>query len=1699
MKKSKKCLAVLLAVLITVVPLPFTALAGGAAPMVSGIEFEAVSIIEGTNGEVAYEYYDEDGTGYNEYYRYSYSPQFTLTLDDGTVLSSEYGGVSYNGEWYSLSWFDDQGYNREWGVGIHTVPASILGFDTSFTVEIVENPVEMIEFEDITIIEGTNGNFTRDYDGITDTYSPEYFYYGYMPVLNVTLKNGDVLESQHNGFSYNDEWYSLAYSDGQSYQNQWGVGAHTIQASILGFSCSFTVNIIPCPVESISFAPVSFIEGTHGTMSYEDDENNQRHEYYRYFYNPMVTVTMTNGDVLYSDEIGNIYYNDEYYSLSYTDDQSYTNPWGIGTHTVTTELLGYKTSFPVEIIESPVAQLVVNDTSIFVGGNIEMDYGHDPETNEYQPYYRYIYRPDFTVVLKNGDVLESEGGGVTYQNEWYSLTCSDDQSYSNIWNVGEHTATASILGAETSFTVVLEESPVAEISIEDVTVLKGENVHVSYDYNEETGMWDLAYNRYYYPMPSLTITLKNGMVLKSDWGYVDYNGQSYRLDCTDDQSYMNQWDVGEHTVKATIMGVDTTFKVLVTETPIAKIEFQKMSFIEGTNGYTRTDYNPDTGNYEEYYYYNYRPEYTVTLNNGDTLTSEWGCIYYNGRSYHLEYEDGQSFENQWKIGQHTVTASLLGFETSFTVEITESPYVLMEILEVYPLTENQNCYINESGDTIYFNNPTVIFRITDKDGKSILVSSVNDQNVEIWDNQYEEPWTVGGENWITVNYMNLSAEGSVELEPASPFEYFEQDGGLYITGYRLYGQEQLDIPSEIDGIPVVGILSLEDAEAKRITIPDSVTTIGENAFHQVYGLESIAIGSGVNYLDVNMFAFCDVLTSITVSKNNPNYCDEDGVLYNKQKTVLVAYPLAKGEDYTVPASVTDIDVLNCDIYGFLNVTIAEGSKMFVTEDGVTYNANKTKVIFCDKNKSGNYIMPNTVTEIAENAFSGCTELTGVTVSDKVTSIVYSAFYDCASLTQITLPSQLVSIGDWAFQGCSELSELSVPSSLKSVGSFAFFSCEGLSKVNITDLTSWCNIDFSGLESNPIYYADTVCINGVQVTEMQIPNGVTRINDYAFAGYSGLETVTIPGSVKEIGVSAFTGVNDLKAITIPNSVTEIGFEVFSGCASLQSVSIGAGLTEIPDFAFCGSGLEQVTVPKNITRIGSSAFSYCFNLKEVVFTNSNVEIGSGAFAGCPLEELNLPDGIKNAGGQAAFANTNLTKLTLPNSVTGIAYGNFAGCEALAEIDIPESVVSMGGHAFDRTAWYGAQPDGEVYLEHVFYGYKGTMPANTEISLKDGTTVIADFALEDQKNLTKLTLPEGMKTVGFWAFYDCSGLSEINIPASVTDIDTSAFAGCSSLTAINVSPDNQNYKSIDGVLFNKDGTELLWCPKRDNARYEVPKSVTKIATGAFSDSGVVSVKIMNPDTELCEYSVGYCSIGIYDWYESFYSESFGWSGGYFDYSVVEIVCPKDSNAYVYAKENLLLATVPEAVKIETDNQDVVISATTDVISEDTVISVEQKETGSIAIVEDTTTEKYDLDTAVVFDISLKKDEVKIQPNGELTISIALPENLVGEKCRVLYIDDEGNVTDMRAVCRNGFMVFTTDHFSHYALVETHIMYGDANNSQNITLDDVVVLAQYVAEWDIECNEAALDVNGDGVVNLDDIVHLAQYVAEWEGIVLG
>ncbi len=232
-----------------------------------------------------------------------------------------------------------------------------------------------------------------------------------------------------------------------------------------------------------------------------------------------------------------------------------------------------------------------------------------------------------------------------------------------------------------------------------------------------------------------------------------------------------------------------------------------------------------------------------------------------------------------------------------------------------------------------------------------------------------------------------------------------------------------------------------------------------------------------------------------------------------------------------------------------------------------YTGDSTTVIIPD------YHNNNPITGIGEFAFSGCSDLTSISIPDTVTSIGYNAFSYCSGLTSVTIPDSVASIGDSAFYACSSLMSITVPKGITSIGTLAFYNCESLEAVYIADIAKWCAIGFGSDTANPLYYANKLYLNGELLQgNIVIPDGVTGIGSYVFTKYSHLTSITIPDSVTSIGDGAFYKCSSLVNITIPDDVTSIGGRAFYAC----------------------TGLESITIPNSVTHIGLSAFSDCSGL-------------------------------------------------------------------------------------------------------------------------------------------------------------------------------------------------------------------------------------------------------------------------------------------------------------------------------------------------------------------------------------------------------------------------------------------------------------------------------------------------------------------------
>ena len=314
----------------------------------------------------------------------------------------------------------------------------------------------------------------------------------------------------------------------------------------------------------------------------------------------------------------------------------------------------------------------------------------------------------------------------------------------------------------------------------------------------------------------------------------------------------------------------------------------------------------------------------------------------------------------------------------------------------------------------------------------------------------------------------------------------------------------------------------------------SVTSIGEQAFGNCWGLTSVTIGNSVTSIGERAFRNCSGLTSVTIG-NSVTYIGGG------------AFDGCSGlTSVTIPNSVTYI-----------------GGGAFDGCSGLT-----------------SVTIPNSVTSIGNLAFRGCSGLTSVTIPNSVTSIGGDAFSGCSGLTSVTIPNSVTYIGWSAFSGCSGLTSVTIPNSVTSIEWSAFSGCSGLTTLNFNAINCQ-NFDYA--------YAP---FRGTSLTTVNIGDSVQRIPANFVRDCSGLTSVNIGTGVTSIGESAFSGCSGLPSVTIPNSVTSIGDTAFRGCSGLTSVTIGNSLTSIGYRAFyeclnLSSLISSATVPPTI---GNEAFPY-----------------------------------------------------------------------------------------------------------------------------------------------------------------------------------------------------------------------------------------------------------------------------------------------------------------------------------------------------------------------------------------------------------------------------------------------------------------------------------------------------------------------------
>ena len=504
--------------------------------------------------------------------------------------------------------------------------------------------------------------------------------------------------------------------------------------------------------------------------------------------------------------------------------------------------------------------------------------------------------------------------------------------------------------------------------------------------------------------------------------------------------------------------------------------------------------------------------------------------------------------------------------------------------------------------------------------------------------------------------------------------------------------------------------------------------------------------------------------------------------------------------------------------------------------------------------------------------------------------------------------------------------------------------------------------------------------------------------------------------------------------------------------IPSIYNGMSVVAIDRDAFSGNTkITSVVIPDTVTKIDGYAFDDCTALTEITIPGSVKEIGSRAFSGCTnLKKAVFMDGVTYVGSFMFESCSNLKEVILPNTITEIKQGAFRWCGGL-----------------------------------------------TKITLSSSLTTIGKLAFQSCRKLTSISLPNGLQTIDEDAFFDCNGLTSIDVPSSVTSIGEGAFKECDNLRAINI--DNAYYRSIDGVLYNKDVTKLLCCPSGKSGSVVIPDGVTELGNEVFYYGKVTQITIPKSLVRVGDYAFFQC-LSLTDVY--YYGTEAQWG-------LIENIDDTFDNQSVYAATIHYLGEDDPTPPVPTTTATIVVDSKEVMPGETIKVNINLADNPGLAsLVLKVSYDKSLLTlTNVEYNTSMGGQTV---PPASLTSPITLywvngfanyDGNGVFATLTFVVSDaaKEGDSTNIN-VTYNADDVFNINdenvNLNITAGKITVIDYvpGDINGDGVLNNKDVTRFMQYNAGWDVEVNTAALDVNGDGSVNNKDVTRLMQYNAGWD-----
>lgn len=683
-------------------------------------------------------------------------------------------------------------------------------------------------------------------------------------------------------------------------------------------------------------------------------------------------------------------------------------------------------------------------------------------------------------------------------------------------------------------------------------------------------------------------------------------------------------------------------------------------------------------------------------------------------------------------------------------------------------------------------------------------------------------------------------------------EVFVPNTVTYIGEYAFFGLKISAVSFEGRGINEVTVgdnafYGCADLTSVTFGAGNRIAVIGSRAFYSCTSLSAFEIPSTVKEIRERAFENCSELSSVTFGANGRALEFGEAVFLNCTSLTSI----------TIPANVSKIPGIFSGCSSLEEVEVDSQSAYFTSVDGVIFNKNMTEIIYYPLGKAGAYEIPASVTAIAGGVFSGNAVITELKIPNTVSYIGVEAFKG-THIGRITFVgdtyAESLTIDKSAFRGAYfEGYDFSLPTHTKAIGDYAF---SGIFYNNQNIILN------EGLEAlgDYAFYQPA----GEKGGAIKIPASVVSIGEYCFSGESidygmnisaalfvGVTFTKENSRLTTIGDFAFFKNTKLTVVDLPDSVKTIGNYAFYECKSIISLNLSASLETIGAYAFASSsyqnqlGITSLVIPSGVREIGAHAFERCQSLTTVTFEGkaSSVDLILGTTYLRRYDEGGAEMLSVERGNVFTNCNKLLTVTLSPNIVTLGDYCFLSAGDSGFTVILPDDsrLATVGAYCFYKSRITAFTVPATVR----------NLDPTEEYGVVYNRLGIGEYAFASARDLTSITFKKNTDsyplTIGYGAFSN-TAIESVELPARLSVYNAGSeiiapladgalvFYGASALASVTVENGSTAYTVSGGILYTADMTELVFCPVLKDGAVTVPAAVTKIHSYAFAGCNAI-----------------------------------------------------------------------------------------------------------------------------------------------------------------------------------------------------------------------------------------------------------------------